>query len=100
MGRSRKKPQRCVGVGDNGVRCSAFAEEARGYCHRCYDIFRRHCKKNGSWPGVRGAKPLSPDPQPYEWVGDEDALAKLVEEQERKGNLKSNSEASQEIENV
>jgi hypothetical protein len=68
--------------------CTRIGNFARNFCSTHYLEFRKACIENGSW---RSGEPLA-NPiviEHFQWEGDEDALAAMVEEQERLRALKS-----------
>jgi hypothetical protein len=80
MANKQKYTARCHGVGDDGTPCLNVGNCARGYCDRCYNILRKHCKQNGSWmPGMEIPRQF----EPWSYEGDQEALIKMVEKQDR-----------------
>jgi len=65
-----------------GPSCTKPGSFARGFCSHHYLEFRKACQENGSW----GSGAPLPSPiviEKFEWLGDEDALAAMCEENER-----------------
>jgi hypothetical protein len=68
--------------------CTKRGDFCRGMCSSHYLIFRRDCQANGSW----GSGDPLPSPiviKHWEWMGSEDELAAMVEQQERLRSLKA-----------
>ena len=71
--------------------CTKRGDFCRGMCSPHYLVLRKECRANGSWPD---RTPLSRPIviEKFEWLGDEETLAAMCEEQERLKALENQQE--------
>ena len=76
MPHSRKHTARCV-----APNCTLVGDFGRGFCSHHYAEFKKACVANGSWG--RDPRIIEPERVKWEYLGDEQVLIQMNEQQER-----------------